>query len=67
MRDIDVDALEIVGARPANRNVIDCGDARRSWFNYFVNHGHSLLSDRWAGIANRIDNQWKSLSQSCEP
>ena len=68
MRDVDVDGLEVVGARAADDDGVagDKDAARRgalaglgSGLRVLLSvddlgeHGHSPLSDRWAGIANR--------------
>src|SRR5208283_1515272 len=67
VRDVDVDGLEVVGARAADGDRVagDEDDARRYVFvglrgglrvvhgGDLGEHGHSPLSDRWAGIANR--------------
>ena len=63
VRDVDVDGLEVVGARAADGDGVagDEDDARRVGLaglrlfavDRLLNHGHSPLSDSWAGIANR--------------
>ena len=68
VRDVNVDGLEVVGARAADDDTVagDEDDARgvalaglRGWIRVRVHggdlgeHGHSPLSNRWAGIANR--------------
>ena len=57
VRDVDVDALEIVGAGAADGDLIGRGRVRQRGSVLFgqlclEGHGHSLLSDRWAWIAN---------------
>ena len=57
MGDVDIDALEVVGAGSADGDVVVGGDDGASGGGFercdLGRHGHSLLSDRWAGIANR--------------
>ena len=63
--DVDVDGFEVVGARAADDDGV-VGLGRRGALAFFDGvhcwdlgkHGHSLLSDRWAGIANQAEREW---------
>ena len=67
--DVDVDGFEVVGARASDDDGV-VGGGRRGALDFLGGvhgrdlgkHGHSLLSDRWAGIANRGQprNRWIS-------